>query len=131
VWVTVFPSLDKDQWRRLVAIVRASDSSEEGQRWFRAARKWTLQIRNVMAEPEEHIERRRRARPGGIVMMGSGKRAILRVVREEIGGPRQKRRVVWPLPNDSYGSSSFDNAMLLKPEVWSPHTTTKPRSSPG
>jgi len=118
VWVTVFPSLDKDQWRRLVAIVRASDSSEEGERWLRAARKWTLHIRRVMAEPEEHLEHRRRARPGDIVMMGSGKRAILRVVREEIGGPRQKRRVVWPLPNDSYGSSAFDNAMLLKPEVW-------------
>lgn len=118
VWVAVFPSLDKDQWRRLVTLVRASDASEAGERWLRAARKWTLHMRRVLAEPDAHIERHRRARPGDIVMMGSGRGAILRVVREEIGGPKRQRRVVWPLPDDSYGSRAFDHTTLLKPEVW-------------
>ena len=118
VWATLFPSLDKAHWERLVDIVRSSDASDAGEAWLRAAYRWTRHIRRIKKAPGEHVAHRRKPRPGDLVILGSGPRAVLRVVREEIGGPKQKRRVAWPLPAAPYGSRSFDHAAPLHAEVW-------------
>lgn len=125
VWVTLFPSLDKDHWNRLTETVLATSASDDALGWLRSTRRWTRHIRRIRNEPTDHLERRQKPMPGDLVMKGSGKHAVLRVVREEVGGPKQTRRVSWPLPGDPYNSALFDNAVLLRPVVWKHVATSR------
>lgn len=115
VWIALFPTLDRDQWSRLLDMVISSDSSTEACDWYDAAMASAAHLRSVLKHPENYRSNRARAEPGDLVLFG---RDTLRVVQSDIGGPRQTRRVRWLELGDASASRQFDRGALLLPTAW-------------
>jgi hypothetical protein len=115
VWIALLPTLDDDQWKRLLDTVISSDSSTEAQDWYETAKASAKHLRSVVESPQEHLSHREYAEPGDLVLFG---RDTLRVLRSDIGGPRQTRRVQWLEPGDPNASRQVDRGALLLPGAW-------------
>ena len=117
LWLALIPSLDDNQWERLLDTVVSSDSSPAALAWFDAAHASAAHLRSVIAAPQAYLSTREGAESGDLALFGG---RILRVVKKDIGGPRKMRRVQWLEPGNHTASKQFNNGHVLNPSAWAP-----------